>query len=119
MSLRASFLARRPALKLAGAVFALSAGLVACDSGNSNTVTTTTNGTYILTVNYSGVSGPQKVTLTDASGTVRSFNMQSGAGIADLKGIYTVDMPAVNGHTAATAQKVDLTSANQTVTFKF
>lgn len=104
-------------LKLGGAALALSLGLVACS--NNTTTTPTPTGTYILTVNYTGIKGAHPVTVTDSAGNAKSYTLASGGGVSGLKGIYTVKGSDVGTQAAPAAQTVDLTSANQSITLAY
>lgn len=107
----------RKNLRLAGAAFALSAGLVAC--GNNNTTVTPINdGLYNVTVELVGVSGRQSITVTDSSGNASTYTMNSGGIVRLAPGTYTISAPTI-GATTPAAQTITVTNAVQTVTFTY
>lgn len=107
-------------LKVAGAAFALSAGLVAC-GGTTTTTPTTTTGLYPVTVTFTGISGAQNVVVTYPNNSTGTFTMLSGGIINLPAGTYTITGPTVTGKTTPAAQTVTLSSSNasQTVTFAY
>lgn len=103
----------RRKLRIAGAAFALSAGLVAC--GNTNEApTTVSDGLYNVTIEFSGVGGKQDIVVTAADGTRGTYTMTSGGIVRLAPGTYTITGPAVGGKTPAT-QTITVTNAAQTV----
>lgn len=111
----------RSKLKVAGAAFALSAGLVAC-SDSTGTTNPTVTGYYPVTVNFTGVSGALGITVTYADNTTSGpFTMNSGGILSLPAGTYTIKAPAVSGKTTPAPQTVTLGPANtsQTVTFAY
>ncbi len=105
-------------LKLGGAALALSLGLASCGSSTTTTTTTTPSKTFALTVNFTGSGGTHLVTVTAADGNARSYTLASGGAVTGLKGVYTV-LAATAGKKTPAAQTVDLSSANQTITFAY
>ncbi|WP_135227753.1 hypothetical protein [Deinococcus fonticola] len=111
----------RKQLRITGAAFALSAGLVACGN-NDSTSTPISDGRYNVTVNFTGVSGKQTITVKAASGTTETANgtytMNSGGILHLVPGTYTISMPTIGGKTP-TAQTVTVINAAQTITFAY
>lgn len=107
----------RRKLHIAGAAFALSAGLVACGN-NNDTPATINDGRYAVTIELSGVSGKQDIVVTAADGTKGTYTLQSGSILRLVPGTYTISAPTVGDKTPA-PQTITVTNTAQTVKFQY